>query len=411
MQSSRTTCQRSLLNISLVVIAPFSCGYFLSTMYRAVNAIVAPNLVREIGLTAGELGFLTAAYLIAFAGFQLPLGIVLDRFGPRRVQAALLTMAALGSFGFASSEQMGTLVLSRALIGLGFAGGLMAGFKAVVLWFPPSRHALANGCIMSCGGLGLLAASAPAEWLVQLLGWRDMFIVTAVLTLLVAGLILVVVPERQSRSTTAGLRSQLRKLVEIITDRFFWRIAPLLSLTSGTQIGIHTLWAGPWFRDVAGYDRDGVATGLMVMAAAFLIGTLMVSAVADWLGRRGVDLLHVMLGWLGVYFLAQITLIVGWSDYALLAWFVFGMVGQAAILGYPKLAEHFGMVQSGRAHTSINLLVFLSAFAVQFIFGMVLDLFPISPDGGYDPDGYRAAIGLFFSLQILALIHYWRFRV
>ena len=134
----------SLRRLAITVIAPFSCGYFLSYMYRAINAVVAPNLVADLGLSASELGLLTAAYLFAFAGFQIPLGMALDRYGPRRVQTTLLLVAAVGSLGFAVGDGLWTLGFARALIGLGFAGGLMAGFKAVVLWFPYERHALAN---------------------------------------------------------------------------------------------------------------------------------------------------------------------------------------------------------------------------------------------------------------------------
>ena len=129
----------------LMVLAPFALGYFLSYLFRAVNAVVGAGLVAEIGLSAAGLGLLTSAYLFAFALFQLPLGVLLDRFGPRRVQAALLGCAALGSLLFAIGRDIATLTCARALIGLGFAGGLMSGFKAVVLWVPEPRRALANG--------------------------------------------------------------------------------------------------------------------------------------------------------------------------------------------------------------------------------------------------------------------------
>ena len=83
------------------MLAPFALGYFLSYLFRAVNAVVGPDLVAELGLSAAELGLLTSAYLFAFALFQLPLGVLLDRFGPRRVQAACSRCAALGALLFA----------------------------------------------------------------------------------------------------------------------------------------------------------------------------------------------------------------------------------------------------------------------------------------------------------------------
>ena len=140
MTSATQTADRpSLGRIMLLVLVPFGSGYFLSYLFRAVNAVVAPDLVEDIGLSASGLGLLTAAYLFAFAAFQLPLGILLDRYGPRRVQTALLLTAAAGAvlFGVAESEDL--LIAARAMIGLGFAGGLMASFKAVAIWAPPGR--------------------------------------------------------------------------------------------------------------------------------------------------------------------------------------------------------------------------------------------------------------------------------
>ena len=179
------------------MLAPFAAGYFLSYMFRAINAVVAPNLASELDLDAGQLGLVTAAYLIAFALFQLPLGMLLDRYGPRRVQTVLLTTAAIGATAFAMAESALGLALARALIGLGFAGGLMAGFKAVVIWFAPARHALANASIMSVGGLGMLAATLPAEYAVQTIGWRGLFYVSAGVTAAVAIGIYFIVPERE----------------------------------------------------------------------------------------------------------------------------------------------------------------------------------------------------------------------
>src|SRR3546814_470353 len=145
----------------LTVFLPFAGGYYLSYLYRSVNAIIAEPLVRDIGLDAADLGLLTAAYLLAFALSQVPLGVLLDRFGPRRVQACLILSAALGAFVFSRGTTRETLLLGRALIGLGVSGGLMASFKAITLWFPRDRWPLVNGCFLSMGGLGVMSATVP----------------------------------------------------------------------------------------------------------------------------------------------------------------------------------------------------------------------------------------------------------
>ncbi|HEX5079680.1 MAG TPA: MFS transporter, partial [Geminicoccaceae bacterium] len=347
------------------VLGPFAFGYLLTYLFRAVNAVVGPNLVADIGLSATELGLLTSAYLLAFALFQLPLGVLLDRYGPRRVQCSLFCCAAAGSLLFAIGEDVVVLTLARALIGLGVSGGLMSGFKAVVLWIAPPRRALANAGIMSFGALGLLVATVPVELAVLGFGWRAVFVGLALITLAVGGLIFLTVPEQPTTASAGGLARQIMGFLPIYRDRVFWRLVPLLALTGGTHIAIQTLWAGPWLRDVAGLDRLAVANHLMAIAVAFLIGILASGVVADWLGRRGVDLLTVMVGFLSVLFVSELLIVLQLTAITLPMWFLFGMFGQVAVLAYPWLSSHYGAALSGRANTAVNLLLFLAAFAVQ----------------------------------------------
>src|SRR5881227_547613 len=139
---SRFDMVRSLPMKPLVVVfCPFAGGYFLSFFFRNVNAVISRDLAREFALTPADLGFLTSMYLLAFAAFQLPLGVLLDRYGPRRVVAALLLSAAAGALVFALARDLATLSLGRALIGLGVSAGLMGAIKAFSLWFPLSRLA------------------------------------------------------------------------------------------------------------------------------------------------------------------------------------------------------------------------------------------------------------------------------
>lgn len=397
--------------VLLAVLVPLGLGYLLSYLFRAANAVTAPDLVRDLGLTASDLGMLTAAYLIAFALFQLPLGILLDRFGPRRVQTALLLLAAGGAVLFASGQSAIQLAVARAVIGMGVAGGLMASFKAVVMWVPEVRRPLANACVMSLGAVGLLISTTPFEWALQLAGWRGVFLVLAGFTAVVA-LLIVVVPEKPIAASGDRLGQQIAALAGIYRDRAFWALAPLLAATAGTHIAYQTLWAGPWFADVAGLDRAGVATHLFAMAAAFFFGILFSGVVADYFVRRGASVLSVMFGFCLVYLAGQ-ALIVLPVPYPLqvAGWLIFGMCGQVAILAYPWLASYFGAKLSGRANTAMNLLIFMTAFLVQSAVGWIIDLHPRTAGGGYVAEAYAAAFGLFLAIQLLALGWYlarWR---
>jgi predicted MFS family arabinose efflux permease len=385
-------------------LLPFGLGYFLSYLFRAANAVVASDLVAELQLDAASLGFLTAAYLLTFSLVQLPLGVLLDRYGPRRVQAVLLLIGTAGALLFAVGRDTLTLTIARALIGLGFAGGLMSCFKAVVLYVPEQRRALGSMAVMSLGALGLMVATAPLSALSAAFGWRAVFMGLAAMTAAVAAFVWLAVPRPDPVGAPTPLLAQVKALGGILSDSAFWRLAPVVGLSAGVHIGVQTLWAGPWLKDVAGFGRGAVAQHLFWMAFAFFIGVLGSGVVADVFTRRGRSTLDVLLGFLAIFFVAQAAIVAGIAPLA--AWLVFGCVGQVAVLAYPWLASFYGIALSGRANAAMNLAVFATAFAVQWAFGAVIDLFPRTASGGYPERAYQVALGGCLALQIAALLWY-----
>jgi predicted MFS family arabinose efflux permease len=377
----------------------------MSYLLRAVNAVVAPDLVQDLGLTPAELGLLTAAYLGAFALFQLPLGVLLDRYGPRRVQAGLLCVAALGCLAFAFAEEFLGLFAARAMIGLGFSAGLMASYKSSATWVPIERRSLANTAIMSFGALGLVVATEPTQHLVALIGWRNAFVVFAGLILLAALFILAAAPRKDTVGEPAPLRQQFAEMLAILRTPLFWRIAPLLGLTSGVQIGVQTLWAGPWLRDVLGLSREEVGRHLLFMAAAFMVGIFTAGLIADRLGRRGIGPMQVMLGFIFLYLAAQVLIVFRVEGLMFPAWLMVAAFGQVAVLAFPWFAARIGRELAGRANASINFTMFVVAFAAQYLVGFIIGLFPASATG-YSPEGYSWALGFFLIGQLLALLWY-----
>lgn len=389
------------LRLILSALLPFAIGYFMSYLLRAVNAVVAPDLVRDLALSPGQLGLLTAAYLGAFALFQLPLGVLLDRYGPRKVQAALLTVAAAGCLGFALAPNFLVLFIARAVVGLGFSAGLMASYKSTATWVPSERRSLANTAVMSVGALGMVVASEPTAYLVGLIGWRGAFGVFAAVILVSAILVFAAAPRADTFVEPSPLRRQFGQMLGILKTPVFWRLAPLLGLTSGVQIGISTLWTGPWFRDVMGFSREEVARHLLYLAVAFMVGILSVGVIADRLGRRGISPMQVMLGANIIYFAAQVIIVLRITSLALPAWLVVGALGQVAVLAYPWFESHLGREVAGRANAAINFTLFVCAFASQYLVGLIIGLFP-STGTGYSPAGYSWAIGIFLVAQFAA---------
>jgi len=392
------------LRIVLTVFLPFTTGYYLSYLYRSVNAVIAPQLIADIGLTASDLGLLTAAYFLAFAAFQLPLGLLLDRFGPRRVQSVLLLSAALGAAVFGLGDSKAVLVAGRALIGLGVAGGLMASLKAITLWFPRERWPLVNGWFVAMGGLGAMSATAPVEALLQVTDWRGLFFGLSAATLAASALIYVVVPERPASGASgeSAAQPQAAGLGRIYRDPLFWRLAPLGATCFAAQMAIQGLWAGPWLRDVAGFDRDQVAGTLLLLTGAMTAGFLLTGLVADFLGRRGVGLASILAVGTALLLLAQAVIVLGVMPRSPWPWLLMGLTANMAILIFPMLSGHFGVASAGRANTAFNVMVFSGAFGAQYAIGWIIDFWPLAPGGGFLPAAYSAALGIVLALETAA---------
>ena len=391
----------------LQVFLPFALGYFLSYLYRVINSVLAPNLAADIGVDPSELGLLTAAYFITFGAFQLPLGVLLDRFGPRRIEAALLIVAAAGALVFANATNLSGLVLGRALIGFGVSACLMAAFKAFVIWFPKQQLPQINGFQMAAGGLGALVATSPVEAALSVTDWRGLFTILAVLTLVVAAAIFFIVPERRTTNEDQSFVDQMRGIHTVVTSLTFWRIAPWATLSQATFLSIHGLWAGPWLRDVAGFDRTAVAGTLLLLAAAMVIGFIVLGTAAERLSRRGIPTMAVAAVGMGVFMGVLLLIVFQFEQWSALSWILFGFFGTAGILPYAALSQSFPLHLSGRVNTALNLLVFVVAFTVQWGIGAIIGQWPTTAAGGYAPSGYQAAFGITLALQLITIFWFW----
>ena len=386
-----------------MVFGPFAAGYFLSFFFRNVNAVISKDLAGEFALTSADLGFLTSMYLLAFAAFQLPLGVLLDRFGPRRVVAALLCVAAAGALIFGLARDFTTLSLGRALIGLGVSGGLMGAIKAFTLWFPLNRLALLNGLYLAAGGLGGLSATAPAEALLGPLGWRALFFTLAAMSVGAALLIFIVVPEKELPGKGSTLRDQIAGFGEIFSSLAFWRIALPLVICHAGYLTLQGLWLGPWLYDVAGLPRAAVANYLLVTAVAYTFGSVFFGTSSQTLARAGISSLTVLKLGLLVSVGMFVLLAAGVQKGLGLILAAYGFCTISALLAYSLLTPLFPPAMTGRVNTASNVLMFGCSFAFQWGVGAVLRLYP-SVDARYAPEGYAMALGILAALQVAALV-------
>jgi len=350
----------------------FASGYLLSYTFRTVNAVISPELTRQLGIDPASLGLLTSAYFLAFGAFQIPAGILLDRFGPRRVEPVLLAAAALGAFVFASSDSVGTLLVGRAIIGLGVCVCLMAPLKALAVWYPAERQASLSGWIMVAGGLGALASTTPLEVAMRFGSWRAIFVALGLLTLAVALLVAALVPDVPPPAGRIGLRVQLAGVAKVLRDARFWWIAPLATVGMGSFMAIQGLWAVPWMIEVEGTTRAVAAARLLGMSFTIIGGYLFLGLFATRLAHLGIRAAHLF----GSGFVGKCVALAAIVSHASGGWWwvVYGLGSSVNVLAFSVLNQGFPRALAARVNTALNLLMFGGSFLVQWGIGIAVDV-------------------------------------
>jgi len=385
----------------LRLFLPFAAGYFLSYLYRTANAVIGPVLAQELNLGDNALGLLTSTYFLAFGAAQLPLGMLLDRFGPRRVEAGLLLLAAAGAATFALSDTLGGLAIGRALIGLGVSACLMASFKAFAQWFPPEKQASLTGWIMASGGLGALAASKPLELALGFASWREIAFGLSVCTLLVAAALWTFAPDKTGEAKGDGIAVQLAGVKSIFGSRHFWRYAPMGFWFTGGFMAVQGLWATRWMSVQEGLDAATVASRLTWMSGAMLAGFLAMGFFSTALLRRGISLdrIYRTSMTLAISLLAVISFFPALGGNII--WPLLAACFSLSNVSYALVAQAFPGSLSGRANTALNLLVFAGAFGLQWGIGVLVDALQ---SGGWSSDAaFRAAFLTLLGGQLLSL--------
>lgn len=360
------------MKLVFTAFLPFASGYFLSFLFRSLNAVVAPALRAELGLDDAAIGLVTSLYLASFVVAQLPAGVALDRFGPRRVAPLLLLATALGAVVFALGRDVVALSIGRALIGLGLSVALMCGFKANVLYWPIARLPLVNAVMMTFGGLGAAMATRPVQWLLADYDWREVFLGLAALTVAVA-LYQIVAAPRLARTTGRGrLGDEVRGLLGIFAARLFWRagLAPTFSL--GIWVCYASFWAAGWLRDVAHLDEPSVGTALFALSLAIVPGYFFSGMIVDLLHRRGVRGGRVLLVYGALFLAIHIPIAANLTAAPTTLWFLYVMLGGASVVSYALITRAFATSLAGRVNTALNLVCMLIAFLAQAAIGPAL---------------------------------------
>lgn len=406
--SDHPEASRSLAQRLLLILLPFALAHFASYVFRNVNAVVYPDLARDLSLAADNLGLLTSAYFLSFAAAQLPIGMALDRFGPRWVQVPMLCIAAGGSVLFANAQSLTDLVVARGLIGLGVAGSLMSAIKACSLWLPSDRLPLATSVLLAVGGMGAMAVTTPTEWALTHTDWRGIFRALSLGTLLVSILIFALVPEHPRKQKT-GLRDMAGGVGQLYSSWSFWRLVLYTLFSHATFLAVQGLWMGPWLRDVALLSRHEAAHVLFACSIGMVAGTLGFGWVTDVLRRRGFQPILVCGLGAAIFMIFQGLMVFGAPLSAMVLAVGFTFFGAATTMNYAILAQSVPLNLTGRVSTSFNLVAFLLAFALQWGLGGIINHWTPT-EGAYPVEAYQVGLGVILALQVPGFLLWLSFK-
>ena len=392
------------LAVFFYVFVPFALGHYLSSLLRNVNAVLASQLAVALALTPGQLGLLTSAFFFAFALVQLPVGMALDRYGPRRVQVAMLLVASCGALLFARGGSFWTLLAARAVMGCGLGGCFMAAVKAVSTWIAPNRLPSVHGYLIAVGGMGAASATMPVRAMLEYTDWRGLFLLLAGLVACTGLLIALLYPKIDGPAASRG--PLLPALREVWRAPSFRAVVSLVLVPHAVFFGVQGLWIGRWLADVAHYPEDAVAYMLYLGMAAVVFGAIAVGMITEWAGRRGMPPLDVAAAGITMFVLIQAAFVIGYRPSFQWLSVMFTLVGTITGIEYAIVAQSMPRELTGRAATFLNLLIFIGAFLVQAGFGLVIGLWQPDLLGHAPATAYQVAFALLVLIQLPGL---WKF--
>jgi sugar phosphate permease len=393
------------------LLSLLGASFGVSQFIRTAPAVLAPELRRELGLSPETLGLVFGLFFAAFTLVHLPVGALLDRYGPRRVMCLMLLVSASGTFVFAAGEDAGMLIAGQILSGLGSSVAFVGGLSVIARWYPRERFGPMASWLTAVGGIGPILSGTPFAALVEAIGWRDAWRIGGAALALVGLLILVLVRDAPPghpyhARAPERLRDTLKGFGPILRTRQVWGIIALAFSAFAVQIAVRGLWGGPYLADVLGFGAIARGNLLLAMSVAGTFG-----AVAfGWLEHRGVPRLALILyGTLTV--IATYTVLAALSsqgDTATVLLFVFvGLSGPYTILLLAQARALFPDHLTGRAITTVNVANFLGVSVMQIVPGWILGAFP--EVNGHPPEtAYRTMFAVLAATLAVALLIFLR---
>ena len=388
---------------SVIIFCVFAFAFFISTLLRAITATLTPVLTNEFDLSAGNLGLLAGGYFIGFSLMQIPAGLLLDKYGPKKVIPYLLLIALVGTISFAFAKNFTGLFISRIFIGVGVSACLMGPLTGYRVWFEEKYQQRANSWMLMVLSIGFLASTLPVQILLPLIGWRSIFFLIGALILISIILLSVFIPSWEIKSPVES-KNISEGLLDVWKDKFFISLIPLAFFSYGGVQAIQTLWAGPWMLNVSGYSPLESATGLFWINITMLFAFLIWGYLLQKFSEYGLDSIKIIKYGLPLnYVILFLIILLGQKAGA--AMFTLYILSSIVLtLTHPAIALSFPQHLAGKSLTSFNVFIHSGTFFVQWGIGLIIDY---CKNIGFDTiSSYRISFFVFLVICILSYLFF-----
>jgi len=371
----------ALVTARRIVFALALASFVLSFFHRTAPAAIAGELTQAFSISAAVLGTLAATYFYVYTVLQIPVGVLADTLGPRKLLAGGSAIAALGSLLFALAPAWEIAAVGRTLVGIGVSVAFISILKVSAVWFPANRFATLAGLTMFAGNLGAVIAGAPLAWLVTQASWRSVFVGLAVLSALLAAFSWWRVRDRPEdlglpavnpAAPSAARLPWMRAVARVLANRVTWPAFFVNVGVGGSYLAFAGLWAVPYLQQTRGMSRVVAAQHTSLLLLGVAIGSLVIGLISDRLqSRRGVMRAFVVLYLLSW---APWVLHADWPIAATLGWFLLmGLLIPGFTLSWTIAKEANPVEFSGIATAVVNVGIFLGTGVLQPLVGWVLD--------------------------------------
>jgi sugar phosphate permease len=382
--------------------------------YRLSSAVIAPDLVRAFDLNAESLGVLGGAFFYSFALMQIPMGVLLDRIGPRYVMSIFGLVGALGAFVFASAQTYFLAILGRILIGTGMASVLMGSLKVFVLRFSQDKFSILSGILISVGALGSILAASPLAWLTITIGWRMTFVIAGCITAASALLVFFVMKDSDggvaasnNKVCNVDQKMPLKRLLPLVLGNLsFWQISAFAFFRYGTFVALQGLWLGTYLIDIKGFSPIQAGNILVMLSIGYIAG----APIAGYLADRVIRSAKVTAFCFVAFYVMCLLPLTGIADIEnpVVFGILFSMIGffnSPGTLVYTHVKELFPIHLSGTVIAAVNFFVMAGGAILTPALGMVIE--NVTPKGQlYTPAAYHLVFLICFLGTASSLVFY-----